>query len=115
MSAETPWDAIPNVMAGLVFLVSGAFIVIYGTRSNWRETAPGQALMFWVASFATLIAMNTVHLATGRYPGITAVRILVYGFLLVSAIRLVWTLIDIQRNGRSIDVRALFRRKNQKE
>lgn len=115
MSAESPWDAIPNVIAGLVFVVSVAFIVIYSVWSNWRETAPGRALMYWVSAFATLILMNTIHLATGRYPGIVAVRILVYGFLLTSAVRLVWTLIDIQRNGRSIDLRALFRPKNPKE
>lgn len=96
------WDVIPNAEAGIVFLVTLTFIVIYAKYSNWTKTAPGKALMLWAVSFDGLILMNTIHLATGRYPGITAVRILVYGALIFSVCYLVHSLIRILRDGESI-------------
>jgi hypothetical protein len=102
-----PWDWIPNTLAAFAFLGAVAFVVIYASFANWRETAPGRALMYWVASFGLLILMNTIHLATGRYPGIEFVRIAIYGFLFVSVWRLVFTLIHILRgNGDRITIQT---------
>lgn len=105
-------NAVPNAIAGLVFVGALAFVVIYGTQSKWRTFAPGRALMYWVASFALLILMNTIHLATGPYPGIEFVRIFVYSTLLLSVWRLVFALLAILRQGEQIDTDTFIQKKD---
>jgi hypothetical protein len=105
---DTSWDIIPNVLALLVFTMTLLFIFIYARYSNWTKTAPGTALMLWAVTFDVLILMNTIHLATGRYPGIVAVRILVYGLVLLSVSYLVYALIHILRDGQPITLSTFF-------
>ncbi|PPF64529.1 hypothetical protein C5E11_03820 [Clavibacter michiganensis] len=107
-------DLIPNIIAGLAFVGAVSFILIYATWSNWRATAPGKALMYWVISFSGLILMNTIHLYTGRYPGIEFVRIIVYTALTLSVWRLVATLIRITRGGIPITVSTFVTSKKEK-
>lgn len=90
-------DAIPNLIALGVFIGAVAFVTIYAIWANWRLTSPGRALMYWVGAFAILVLMNTIHLWSGRYPGIEFVRITVYGLLFIAVWRLVWTLVRILR------------------
>lgn len=101
-------DLIPNIIAGGSFVGAVTFIFVYSTWSNWRATAPGKALMYWVVSFAGLILMNTIHLYTGRYPGIEFVRIIVYTILLLSVWRLVYTLVRIIRGGDPITLQTFL-------
>jgi hypothetical protein len=108
----SPLDIVPNIIAGLAFVGAVLFVVVYATWANWRATAPGRALMYWVAAFALLILMNTIHLATGRYPGIEFVRITVYGFLLATIWRLVLTLVRILRDGKPITLDTWLRKKD---
>jgi hypothetical protein len=108
-------DGIPNAIAALVFIGAVVFIVIYGTQSGWRSNAPGRALMYWVVSFAALVLMNTIHLATGRYPGIEFVRITVYSLLLYSVIRLIIALLHILRDGEQITTSTFVKPKPPKE
>lgn len=103
-AAFSALDLIPNLIAATAFVGAVVFIAVYATRSKWRATAPGKALMYWVISFAGLILMNTIHLYTGRYAGIEFVRIVVYTALTLSVWRLVFTLIRILRVGDRITV-----------
>ena len=104
-------NAIPNFIAAGVFIGALVFVIIYGTQSRWRTFAPGRALMYWVASFALLVLMNTIHLATGPYPGIEFVRIFVYGTLFLSVWRLVFALLHILRDGEPIDTDTFIKKK----
>ena len=97
--AVTPLDIVPNIIAAAVFIGALIFIIVYASFSNWTKTGPGRALMYWAISFDALILMNTIHLATGRYPGIEFVRMVVYSALLWSVIRLVTSLVAILREG----------------
>ena len=107
-------NAIPNLIAAGVFVGAITFVIIYGTQSRWRTFAPGRALMYWVASFSLLVLMNTIHLATGPYPGIEFVRIFVYGTLLLSVWRLVFALLHILKNGEPIDTDTFIKKKDDK-
>lgn len=118
MNTNPTLDWIPNTLAAFAFLGAVTFVVIYASFANWRLTAPGRALMYWVASFALLILMNTIHLATGRYTGIEFVRIIVYGFLATSVWRLVATLVHILRGQEPITLQTItdpMQRRHHKE
>lgn len=108
-------NAVPNIIAAGVFVGALTFVIIYGTQSKWRTFAPGRALMYWVASFALLVLMNTVHLAVGKYPGIEFVRIAVYGSLFLSVWRLVFALLHILRDGEPIDTQTFIKKKDKKK
>lgn len=109
-------DAVPNVIAFGVVIGVITFVTVYATQANWRLTAPGRALMYWAIAFGVLVAMNTIHLWTGRYPGIEFVRIAVYSFLFFAVWRLVYTLVHILiRDGndpKQITVQTFFERKH---
>lgn len=114
-------DAVPNLIALGVFFGAVTFVVVYAVFANWRLTAPGRALMYWVGAFSLLVLMNTVHLWTGRYPGIEFVRILVYSLLFVAVWRLVYTLIRILRQNpdgatpKQINIQTFFERKTKEK
>jgi hypothetical protein len=108
-------DLIPNAIAAVSFVGAMTFVLVYATWSNWRATQPGKALMYWVISFSGLILMNTIHLYTGRYPGIEFVRITVYTALALSVWRLVLTLVRITRGGNPITVSTFVKPKEKKQ
>lgn len=115
MNWESPLDVIVNVLAGGAFLGFLVFVIVYMTFSNWRATAPGRALMYAVGALDLVVLLNTVHLFTGRYPGIEFVRIPIYVLLLLASWRLVWTLVAILRVGQPITVRSFVAPKPTKE
>jgi hypothetical protein len=112
-------DAVPNLIAFGVVIGVITFVTIYSTFANWRLTAPGRALMYWAIAFGVLVAMNTIHLWTGRYPGIEFVRIAVYSFLLLAVWRLVYTLVRIlwqdDTTAKQITVQTFFERKHKEQ
>ena len=107
-------DLVPNLIAAGAFLGAVTFIAVYATWSNWRATAPGRALMYWVVAFSALILMNTIHLYTGRYSGIEFVRIVVYSSLFWAVWRLVFTLVVILRGGNPITLQTFVSPKKEK-
>jgi|GEM_PF-3058337 len=111
----SPLDLVPNLLAAGTFLGAIAFVAIYATFANWRLTGPGRALMYWVGSFALLVLMNTIHLATGRYPGIEFVRIFIYGLLFFTIWQLVWTLIRTLRAGKPITIQTFIDRRTKEK
>lgn len=111
----TPLDWVVNAIAGGAFLGFLVFILIYVAFANWRSTAPGRALMYAIGSLNVMVLMATVHLFTGRYPGIEFVRSTVYLLLLFSAWRLVWVLVKILLQGQPITVETFVQRKPVRE
>lgn len=99
MQPVTGFDVFVNCVAGFGFLGFLTFVIMYGVRSNWRATPAGRSLMYAIGSLNIITLMATVHLFTGRYPGIEFVRIVAYTVLAFSAWRLVWTLHNILRSG----------------
>ena len=107
-------DLIVNAIAGGSFLGFLTFVIIYSKR-NWRSTAPGRALMLAVTGLCVTLLTNTVHLFTGRYPGIEFVRMPVYLFLFFAAWNLVYTVVHSIRQGDEIEPKRLFSRKEKRD
>lgn len=69
-----PWFFWPLLTAWGVYLV---FVVLYATRSPWRQTPIGRS---WLLSKTVIVALLTnaiVSVAVGHYPG----RFVVWGVL----------------------------------
>lgn len=112
MNHMSPLDLFVNIIAACAFLGFLTFVIIYSTR-DWRATDPGRSLMYAIGSLNLVVLLNTVHLFTGRYPGIEFVRIPVYSLLLFTAWRLVYSLVRTIRNNEEIDTRKIFTRKKE--
>ena len=100
-------DIIINAIAAGAFVGFLVFVIIYSTR-DWRLTDPGRSLMYAIGSLNLVVLLNTVHLFTGRYPGIEFVRIPVYTLLFFTAWRLVYSLVKTIRQGNDIEPVKLF-------
>lgn len=101
-------DVIPNAIAGAACVAAVLFVVIYASFSNWRKTRPGRSLMYAVLALASVLAMNTLHLAFAPYPGVEIVRIAVYSGLLFSIVRLVIALVAVLRNTEDVDLNSFI-------
>lgn len=81
---------------------AGVFAVSYAGFFNWRKTAAGRALMYFVWSLIAVFTNNTIaRLAGTDYPFREWVRIAVYICVAITIWRLVWVL---WRNWRSGEV-----------
>lgn len=105
----TPLDIFVNCLALVGFLGFLVFMIRYGLESNWRKYPAGRSLMYAMISINIITLMATVHLFTGRYPGIEFVRMAAYSALALSAWRLVFTLHNIlyRRKGPA-DIREIY-------
>jgi len=86
-----------DVLIYAATLPAVVFPVLYASRSNWRATLPGRALM--QLSIALAVVLVLVSLATlfgNFYPYREAVRFAAYLFLVVSLWRQVITLLRLQ-------------------
>jgi len=73
------------------------FPVLYASRSNWRATLPGRALMQLSVSLAVVLVLVTIATLFGNvYPYRDAVRVAAYLFLVVSLWRQVVVLLRLQ-------------------
>lgn len=98
----------PNTLALTAAIAMGGFALLYFSASNWRSTDAGRSMMGVAVAITALLSMNTIHLATGVYPGIVVTRILVYATLTYAGIRLFRTLVIILKGGQPITVRTHF-------
>lgn len=77
-----------------------AFGLTYGLGSNWRKYPAGRSIMYFVSG----LIFWSIHTVITRFTGgdwlfRDVFRALVYGYLMVVSLKLLWTLIQIQRNG----------------
>lgn len=98
-----------SLMAGMVLYIAVsalaiAFAALYWTRSNWRRTAPGRALMYQTLLLSALGIWVTLSIwLKDRIPLKDEVRsVLLLGFVVVM-VNLVMTLLRVQK--RSSDER----------
>jgi chromate transport protein ChrA len=89
------------------------FAVSYSFFFNWRKTAAGRALMYFVWSLIVVFTNNTIARFAGTdYPFREWVRIVVYIGVAVTIWRLVWVL---WRNWRSGEIPLELESKPRKE
>lgn len=89
------------------------FAVSYSFFFNWRKTAAGRALMYFVWSLIVVFTNNTIARFAGTdYPFREWVRITVYICVAVTIWRLVWVL---WRNWRSGEIPLELESKPRKE
>lgn len=87
------------VMYGVLTLLACTFTALYASRSNWRATEPGRALLYLVAMFATLAFWLAVSFWLGTRYGDAknTVREILLIVLIVMFLNLVLTLRRIQQ------------------
>ncbi|WP_067891170.1 putative phage holin [Nocardia vaccinii] len=94
------------VMTADVFLVllmikAVIFVALYARPgSNWRQTAPGRAIMGLIACIATILGIGVVNLALGDYPGRPFVRLAAFAAVGLTLMNMVLSLIDSQRSSK---------------
>jgi hypothetical protein len=89
------------VFAGVSWLSSGVFVVMYYMRSNWKATPVGRAVFWKIASTFTLLTWIFVNWMFGdAIPFRDAFRKIFYLFFMVALLRLNVVLWRIQRTAR---------------
>lgn len=88
-----------QVLYSTMTILAFAFTLMYASRSNWRSTAPGRALLYLVAMFATLSAWLSVSFWIGDNftDAKSIVREVLLVVLIVMFINLLITLRRIQQ------------------
>lgn len=95
------------VFLAVTALESGAFTLLYGLRSDWRQ-APAARAVFWAvfAYFAVAAQLITMYLWTNRFWWTDDLRELLYLGLALAGLNLVLVL------GRELGPRAYRRRRS---
>lgn len=94
-----------NVFTAILTVKAGVFVWLYGTRSNWRATSGGRAVMALVACIATICGIGTLGAYFGNYPGRTFVRLTAFVAIGLTLMNLLLTLVEAQRQSRPINHR----------
>lgn len=83
---------------GVTWAETTFFVVMYGLRSNWRETAGGRALLWWSFSFWTLMTWILIGVVLrSDFPFKDDIREFLYMGFAVGLLNLNLTLLRIQR------------------
>lgn len=112
-----------DVIADFGLLAGGigavVFVLLYGIFLNWRKTAAGRAIFYFMVSVVSVMGLNILARVTGGdYPFRDILRLVVYLGVCGTAWRLVVTLIRAWLGGeRALNLRAREpgRKKTQKE
>lgn len=96
--AAPDWRLAANILLALLMAKAAVFVVLYGLRSNWRQTAPGRAVMGLIACIATICGVGVVGAFLGNYPGKPFVRVAAFIAVGLTLMNLLLVLIDTQRN-----------------
>lgn len=93
-------DVVGNFLLVGAALSVLAFGLTYGFGSNWRKYPAGRSIMYFVSGLI-FWSLHTVitRLAGGDWFLRDLFRAFVYGYLMFVSLKLLWTLIQIQRNG----------------
>lgn len=86
----------------MVLLPFLLFVIFYGTKSPWKTTAPGRALMILSCTLVIVLINTLLTIAFGAYFGQPMVRIIVIGSSFTSGWYLLITLLRLQYKGRRI-------------
>lgn len=109
----TFFDAVADfgLLAGAVGCV--VFVLMYGIFLNWRKTAAGRAIFYFMVAVVGAIGLVVLsRLTGGDYVFRDVLRLVVYSGVCITAWRLVFTLIRAWADGeRSLNLPARERRK----
>lgn len=77
---DAPWYANWSFwLYAVTALPFALFVVLYGIKSPWRDTAVGRALMYLSASIVAVLAYVLVARVVGDFPGRDWVRFVLLG------------------------------------
>lgn len=100
------WGSLQDADAALVLtmsLLSLTFCVLYATRSNWRATPQGRALMYLTAAFTSVIAVSATLSVLHRIdpvPGEYVIRFAVFGAFVMTEVHITYVLWTSQNQHR---------------
>lgn len=91
-------DHAPRIFLATLAAESWLFVILYWTRSNWRATAAGRAVMRLIGVLAVICTQGTVTLATdASYPGSDIIRPILLLAVTLAVLDMLLTLVQIQR------------------
>lgn len=83
---------VADVTSLVVAVLTILFTVSYWLFFNWKKTAPGRALLQAFVSFSIIIPLVFLGIWFPGYAGRDIIRLLAWTFVMVSMIRLLWSL-----------------------
>lgn len=104
-------DLIADVSILIAIVACAAFVISYAVFFNWRLTAAGRALMYFVVALLSVAVIAGLGRWLGpEYPLREFTRPITWGAVAVTAIRLTFVLWTSSRSGSSIDVPSRSRK-----
>ncbi len=84
-----------GLLVGMVFVL--LFVFMYVTRSDWKSTTVGRAVLWFTGSIASILAFVTIVAFTGDFPGRIFIRFVLYWSFAVSSVILFMRLWGAQK------------------
>lgn len=83
-----------NVLIVTIAVLSGAFTILYGVRSQWWRTHAGRAVFYLSTALALFSGQVGISAWTGSsYLWRNEIRFVLYFTLAVTVVNLIWTLL----------------------
>lgn len=89
--------ATANVFLVILMIEAVAFVWLYSTRSNWRVTAAGRAVMALIGCVGIICGVGVINAFATNYPGRAFVRLGAFIAVGLVLMNLLLTLLDAQR------------------
>jgi heme A synthase len=100
------WDDIKSGDTLLVLtmsILSAIFVTLYGTRSNWKATPQGRALMYLTVAFTGVIlvsaSLSIIHMIS-PVPGEFIIKFVVYAVFILTEVHITYVLYRGQEDQR---------------
>lgn len=104
-------DPIADVGIIFAFVAAVVFVVSYASFFNWRLTAAGRSLMYFVIALLSVALLSFLGRWLGpEYWGREILRPVVWWAVAATATRLTWVLWTSSRQGHSLDIESRPRR-----
>lgn len=104
MNRHDPLNIIANFIVLIGWLPALLFVVFYGMRSKWRATLAGRTLMYQSFGFWLVMTVVLIGIWFPDMPGRSLIRLLAYGFLVITMWRMFITLLRYQREEKDMVV-----------
>jgi len=85
-----------KILAVSMSVMSLCFIILYGTRSNWRATREGRALMYLTIGFTATVLITASARLFSPFPGLDLLRFLIFAAFVMTEIHITATLYQAQ-------------------
>jgi small-conductance mechanosensitive channel len=101
---EDHLDLADKILALVVSSLSLCFIALYGTRSNWRATREGRALMYLTVAFTASVLIAAVA-RLFAFAGADLIRYIVFSVFIMAEVHIIYVLYRAQTTQRNAVVK----------